>query len=559
MPVEPAYPAERTAFILRNARVKAVVTRRGLAGELPDFGGAVVLADGDELAREREDAPAVDVSPDHLAYVIHTSGSTGEPKGVAVRHRAAANLIHWVNTTFRIGPGDSLLFVTSPCFDLSVYDVFGILAAGACVRLASDEELSDPERLASLLRNPAITFWDSAPAALQQLAPYFAEGSTSLRLVFLSGDWVPLSLPAAVKGAFPSARLIALGGATEATIWSNFFPVETLQPRWTSVPYGRPIQNARYYVLDERLQPCPIGVPGDLFIAGPCLADGYANAPSLTADRFLPDPFSLAPGERMYRTGDRARFFADSNLEFLGRADQQVKIRGFRVELEEIEAQLCRHPALRTAAAAAKGDMRGERRLVAYVVPRDTEAPGPSELRAFLKDKLPEYMLPSAFVVLADLPLTPNGKLDRKALPEPGADRPDLSGDYAAPRSDTERTLCDLWASSLRLHRVGIHDNFFELGGDSIISLQIIARARQRGLRFTPKQLFQHQTVAELAPVTAEVRTEPEAEEAVRGPVPLSPIQRWFFERELPDPHHFNQAMMLEALEPLEPAALGRA
>ncbi|HEX5127277.1 MAG TPA: amino acid adenylation domain-containing protein, partial [Rhodocyclaceae bacterium] len=282
------------------------------------------------------DNPEALSHPDNCAYIIFTSGSTGQPKGVVVRHRAVANLIHWVNRTFDVTPADQLLFVTSLCFDLSVYDIFGTLAAGATIRVATRAEIREPERLLSILLEEPITFWNSAPAAFQQLAPLLAsvprDCEYALRRVFFSGDWIAVSLPDAIREAFKDAKVISLGGATEATVWSNSYAIAMIDPNWASIPYGKPMQNAQYHVLDSRLAPCPAGVPGDLYIAGDCLADGYAGDAVLTAGKFIPNPFSKMPGMRMYFTGDRARYGADGNIEFLGRIDQQVKIRGFRIE-----------------------------------------------------------------------------------------------------------------------------------------------------------------------------------------------------------------------------------
>src|SRR6185436_4879623 len=334
-------------------------------------------------------------TPDDLAYVIFTSGSTGTPKGVMVRHRPVVNLLRWAHRTFAFSPADRVLFVTSLSFDLSVFDVFGLLAAGGSIRIATEEEIRDPERLLRALADEPITFWDSAPAALEQTVPFLSAVDpalpAALRLVFLSGDWIPVSLPDRIRGRFPGARVISLGGATEATVWSNVFPVEEVDPAWTSIPYGRPIDNASYHVLDAQLAPCPVGVPGDLYIGGGCLADGYAREPELTAEKFLPDPWGARPGARLYRTGDRARYRPDGNLEFLGRRDHQVKIRGFRIELGEIEAALSALAGVREAVVVAR-----EERLVAYVA-GDADA---DALRQALRERLPDYMVPAAFVTL---------------------------------------------------------------------------------------------------------------------------------------------------------------
>jgi amino acid adenylation domain-containing protein len=449
-------------------------------------------------------------SADGLAYVIHTSGSTGRPKGIGVQHRPAVNLIQWVNETTGAGPGDRLLFVTSLGFDLSVYDLFGTLAAGGTIHVAPEAALRDPGRLAAILRDEPVTIWDSAPAALQQLAPLFPEDGASrpLRLVMLSGDWVPVRLPDQVRAAFPGARVVSLGGATEATVWSNWYPVGTVDPAWPSIPYGRPIANARYLVLDGELNPCPVGVPGDLYIGGiggSVLSVGYVYQPELTAASFIPDPFADRPGARLYRTGDRARAFADGNLEFLGRTDQQVKIRGYRIELGEIEAALLRHPGVREAvvlARLAREDVPGEKRLAAYIVPARVPAgPAPStaELRTFLQETLPEYMVPWAFVEMEALPVTGNGKLDRAALPAPRAAQAKDTA-FVAPRNDLERAIAAAWREVLHLDQVGVQESFFEAGGSSLLLARLQSRLRESLGREVPfVELFRHPTIESLA------------------------------------------------------------
>ncbi|HSE18132.1 MAG TPA: amino acid adenylation domain-containing protein [Pyrinomonadaceae bacterium] len=446
-----------------------------------------------------ESNPPTKVDSANVAYIIHTSGSTGEPKGVMVQHRPIINLIEWVNTTFKVGAGDRLLFVTSLNFDLSVYDIFGALAAGATIHVASRADLREPQRLAGILQEQPITFWDSAPVALQQLTPYFSNGPGHLRLVFLSGDWIPLRLPEEVRAAFPKTQVISLGGATEASVWSNVFPVTTIEPHWASIPYGKPLQNARYHILDSRLSPVPIGVPGDLYIGGECLALGYTDA-SLTAEQFIPDPFSVEGGARLYMTGDRARYHADGNIEFLGRRDQQVKIRGYRIELGEIETALAANRAVREAVVTVREDLPGEKRLVGYIVPAQQSAPTTSELHSFLKEKLPGYMLPSAFVMLEALPLTPNGKLNRRALPAPDASRPALAASYLAPATELERRIAEIWQDILGVDRIGMRDNFFELGGHSLLLVQMHARLNET-LRQEVSiiELFKYPTIASLA------------------------------------------------------------
>ena len=447
VPLDPAYPSDRLAQILTDAAPKIVLSD-GIGREalgIEALGGMTVLDLGQtghprvwaELPATDLDVQALGLSSQHLAYVIYTSGSTGKPKGAMGFHQPVINLIEWIDKEFRVGPDDVLLFTTSLSFDLSVYDIFGILAAGGRIRVASQKELSDPHQLAHVLFKENITFWDSAPAVFQQLLFYFEEAAQrcdmpALRLAFFSGDWIPLEFFNVIRRFFPKCRMISLGGATEATVWSNFYPVEYISPSWVSVPYGKPIQNARYYVLDKYLNPLPRGGRGDLYIGGECLTLGYLNRPELTSERFLRDPFNSAPKARMYKTGDLARYLPDGNIEFLGRNDHQVKIRGFRIELGEIEARLLEHPLVNKAMVLAREDVPGEKHLVAYVVPAMGEAGesgAPTEtaelagtLRAHLFTRLPEYMVPVAFVRIDAFPLTPNGKLDRKALPPPGGE-----------------------------------------------------------------------------------------------------------------------------------------
>ncbi|HKH45215.1 MAG TPA: amino acid adenylation domain-containing protein, partial [Thermoanaerobaculia bacterium] len=491
-------------------------------------------------------------SPEEIAYIIHTSGSTGAPKGIAVQHRPAAGLIRWVNGTFGVGPDDRLLFITPLTFDLSVYDVFGTLAAGGTVQVAAEAALGNAEHLVRLLGETPVTIWDSAPAALQQLAPLFppaaAGAGSALRLVLLSGDWIPVRLPDQVRAAFPGARVVALGGATEATVWSNWYPVAEVDPRWPSIPYGRPITGARYHVLDAGMQPCPIGVPGDLYIGGPCLCTGYAGRPELTAAHFVPDPFAppAERGARLYRTGDRTRAWWDGNLEFLGRADQRVKVRGYRIEPGEIEVALLRHPALREAVVTVREDRPGDQMLVAYVVPR-AAAPSAEELRAWLRGKLPSYMVPAACVTLASLPVTANGKLDRSRLPDPRWEHAEAS--YTAPSDAVEELLAGLFADLLDLERVGSGDSFFALGGHSLLATQLLSRVRERlGVELLLAQLFEGSTVAELARAVRSAR-----QAGASAAPPILPVPRPAA-GELPLSFAQQRLWFVDQLEPGNPA-----
>ncbi|KOX11032.1 hypothetical protein ADL05_24330, partial [Nocardiopsis sp. NRRL B-16309] len=398
VPLDANAPVKRWHWIIDSLRISCVLTETALARRLstadplPHLAHILCLdpeTDDEELRspyavhspNEIADMPRsglpAQVGPQDIAYIIFTSGSTGTPKGVTVAHFPAVNLIEWVNTTFSVGPEDRILFVTSLTFDLSVYDVFGVLAAGGSIRIASGRDIQEPANLLAYISGEPITFWDSAPAALMQLVPFLpmdGEGavetvSHSVRLVFMSGDWIPLQSPNIMTAAFPNVEVVGLGGATEATVWSNYFRVGEVDPSWPSIPYGKPIQNSSYYVLDESLRPCPIDVPGDLYISGTCLSSCYANEPELTAGKYVPSPFSATPGDRLYRTGDMARWRPDGNLEFLGRTDSQVKIRGYRIELGEIDSVLSEHPAVRDSATIVREDRPGDRTLASYVVP----------------------------------------------------------------------------------------------------------------------------------------------------------------------------------------------
>ncbi len=394
VPLEPTLPSKRVAWIMGTLGVRWALTQHRHVGRLThenrfptlahivcmdaeapvsEAAGRRVWGTGHVREYDVRNLPRSS-SPEDAAYVIFTSGSTGTPKGVVVPHRPVINLIEWVNKTFSVGPQDTLLFVTSFCFDLSVYDVFGVLAAGGCVCIAADVDLREPIQILRLLTEHGITFWDSAPAMFQQLVPFYdVPGvnlrSSKLRLVFLSGDWIPVTLPDQITERFQAAKVVSLGGATEAAIWSNFHVIDRVLPEWTSIPYGRPIQNARYYILDPAGRPCPVGVAGELYIGGECLALGYLDEVN-TKERFVPDPYNPArPDARMYRTGDRASFWPDGTIEFLGRIDSMVKVRGFRVELGEIEAVLNRYPEVGEAVVTVNRGRSGDNQLIAHIRP----------------------------------------------------------------------------------------------------------------------------------------------------------------------------------------------
>ena len=498
LPLDPAYPQDRLQFMVEDARAQSVITERKYQDLFASRLRLVV--DGDHRSAIAESAPERPrrlSSPTDICYAIFTSGSTGKPKGVVLTHRAVVNTFDWVSRTFRVGRNDRLLFVTSPCFDLSVYDTFGALGAGATVVIATQATLKDPAALVSEIVRKRITIWDSAPAALARLAPLFPPPSSAstLRLTMLSGDWIPLSLPDAVRKAFPGCEVMSLGGATEAAIWSNWFPIGAIDPRWTSIPYGRPIQNSRYHVLDRRLQPVPVGVAGDLYIGGDCLAQGYLNRPELTSERFIPDPFSS--GERLYKTGDLARYFESGDLEFLGRADFQVKIRGFRVELGEVEAALLAQPGVREVACMAHPDPSGQRSLVAYLVAEHGDKIDEDSLRAALGRSLPDFMLPSHFIFLDSMPVSANGKLDRKALPNPTMRSNRVA--FVAAKTPQEMAMVRIFEQVLEKKPLGVTDDFFANGGHSLLAVTLMSKIKSGlGLDLRLSLLLEYPTVEKL-------------------------------------------------------------
>jgi amino acid adenylation domain-containing protein len=498
VPLDPQYPPARLASMTEGVRASLLVTEQRHAHLFPDLPRLLIDGDDPELLIFSDRRPAPARSSSAVCCVFFTSGSTGTPNGAMVSHRAMINTLEWVNREFAVGPGDRLLFVTSPCFDLSVYDILGVLGAGGTVVLATEELLRDPAALAKAVSALGITIWNSAPAALNRILPFVtpvADGSTpALRLVLSSGDRMPTTLPAAIKALFPAAQIVNLGGATEAAIWSNWFKVEDVDPSSSRIPYGRPIQNCRYHVLDRALRSVPVGVAGDLYIAGVCLADGYINNPELTARRFLVDP--AEPHDRIYRTGDVARYLDDGTLDLIGREDQQIKIRGFRVELAEVESALANLPDVKQAVCVPHQDSLGDRFLVAYVVPAHSGAVNAHSIKESLALMLPDFMIPSQIVLLGELPLSSNGKIDRAAL------RRDLNRQqetFVAPRTEQERRVAAIWERLLDFRPIGVTDDFFERGGHSLLAVAFVTAARaELNLDISLERLLERPTIASL-------------------------------------------------------------
>ncbi len=545
VPLDPEYPQERLSFMLEDTQVSLLVTQQRLVDRLPKHQASQVLLDriAEEIVRDNQDNPTSEVTPYHLAYTIYTSGSTGRPKGVAIEHKGLYNLAQAQINTFGVHSNSRVLQFASLSFDASISEVMMALGAGATLYLETKDSLLPGMPLIQRLRHECITHITLPPSALAVLP---TEELPALQTIIVAGEACTTEV---IKRWSTGRNFFNAYGPTEATVCTT---IAKCTDRDRKVTIGKPIANTQIYILDAHLQPVPVGVPGELHIAGIGLARGYLNRPDLTQEKFIPNPFRRSRevkedqscSERLYKTGDLARYLPDGSIEYLGRIDNQIKIRGFRIELGEIETSLNQYPDVQTAIAIVREDTPGDRRLVAYIVPEKEVTPTSHELRQFLKTKLPEYMVPSAIVLLESLPLTNNGKVDRRALPVPES-RAGIEVTLVAPRTPIEEGLASIWSQVLRVEPVGIHDNFFELGGDSILSIQIIAKAKQAGIELTLKQLFANQTIAQLATVADTTTSLSIAQGLVTGTFPLTPIQQWFFEQQFPEKHHFNQSFLL--------------
>jgi amino acid adenylation domain-containing protein/non-ribosomal peptide synthase protein (TIGR01720 family) len=550
VPLDPNYPVERLSFMLEDTHAPLLVTTERFADLVPTTARKVLLdVEAEQISQESGENLSPAATADHLIYVIYTSGSTGTPKGTLITHSGLVNYVIWAIEGYPATAGNGSPLHTSLSFDLTLTNLYPALLAGRAVEIVPETE-GVTGLVEALLRKPNYSLVKLTPAHCQlvgnKLAEQPAEQLSQLsHSLVIGGENLLAEQAKWWREQQPQIRLFNEYGPTETVVGCCIYEVQP-ETAWTgSVPIGKPITNMQHYVLDAKGQPAPVGIAGELYIGGAGVGRGYLNRPDLTAERFLPDPFSGAPGARMYRTGDEARYRADGVIEYLGRLDQQVKLRGFRIELGEIEAVLSQHPNVREAVVVVRGEAE-EKRLFAYVC-GEFEAAA-TELRNFLKEYLPEYMVPAAFIVLDKMPLSNSGKVDRKRLPEPETSRPSLAETYVEPRTEVERVLAKIWSEVLSLEQVGIHDNFFELGGDSILSVQIVARAHQAGLQLTANEVFYHQTIAGLAAVAENAPDLTAAAQGeVTGPVELTPIQHWFFEQELPEPNHFNMSVIVSA------------
>jgi amino acid adenylation domain-containing protein len=514
LPLDPSNPPERLAFKIRDAAVKVVLAQeRFIDSHLradasidaqPDYAVLALDRVWEKLADESAENPPALATPDDVAYVIFTSGSTGRPKGVEVPHRGICNRLIWMQDEYRLNSDDRVLQKTSFDFDVSVWEFFWPLQTGARLVIARPDGHKDSLYLSRIIETEKIGVVHFVPSMLQI---FLEDGDpslcSSLRHVFCSGEALDATLVRRFFERMPlhegkPIRLHNLYGPTEASVDVTYWECRP-EDEGSSVPIGRPIANTQIHILDSRLQPSPVGVPGELHIGGVQLALGYLNRPELSAERFIPDPFSKKPGARLYKTGDLARWRADGAIEYLGRLDFQVKIRGFRIELGEIEAAISAHPDVVQCVVVARRDESGDGRLVAYVQSAENMGRLQTEIRDALKKRLPDYMIPAVFVAVESFPLTGSGKVDRKALPDPGNLRPELATSYVAPSGDLENMLAKQWRELLKLERIGAHDNFFELGGHSLLLAQAHARLRAAGRDLTIVDMFQHPTIRSLA------------------------------------------------------------
>ncbi len=557
LPLDPQLPTERLNMMLQDAGVGVILTQQHLASSVSGC-ASVVCLDGDweAIAQQPEENLPSSTTVENLVYVIYTSGSTGTPKGVSISHRQLLNYVESIVEKLDLTPGCSFATVSTLAADLGNTMIFPSLLTGGCLHVISLERVTNPLAWADYCTHHGIDCLKIVPSHLNALlSAAQPEKILPLKRLILGGEACSWQLVAKIQDLAPKCQIFNHYGPTETTVGVLTYQVESAVDCQT-VPLGRPLGNTQIYLLDRHLQPVAIGVPGELYIGGDGLARGYLHSPQQTAANFIPHPWSESQGARLYRTGDKARYLPDGHIEYLGRIDNQIKLRGFRIELGEIEAILAQHPALVQNVVIATLDPSGERRLVAFCVAKQQKAPTSSDLRDFLKPKLPEYMLPSAFVILDALPLTANGKVDRSALEVIQTTRMEDDITFVAPRTPTEEILAAIWAQVLAVEQVGIYNNFFELGGDSILSIQIVAKAYQAGIQITPKQLFEHQTIAKLAAVVGTTQAVEMEQGMVTGSLPLIPIQHWFFEKNLPQPQHWNQAVLLQVPPDIDPVKL---
>jgi pyochelin synthetase len=501
LPIDVNVPKERLHFLLEDGEVEVVLTQSWLDETLPWPPNVTRLCiDREDLGTNHAEPLARVQSPDDVAYVLYTSGSTGKPKGVMIGHRGLVNCILETNRTFQVNSDDRALAVTALHHDMSVYDTFGLLAAGGAIVIPDRDGTRSPDHWVELIDRHHVTVWNSVPAFMEMLLVHVSARRLALegrlRLAFLGGDWIPLSAPGRIRAHFGDVQVVSVGGPTETTVWNIWYPVKNVQADWASIPYGHPIANTRYYVLDEQLQDCPRGESGELCCSGVGLLTGYWRNDEQTCARTALHPRT---GQRIYRTGDRGRFMPDGEIEFLGRIDRQIKINGQRIELGEIEATLLRQSGVKQAVVDAI-ELDGRKKLAAYVVPENGQQLQAHKLRAALESFLPACMIPSSFSVIEALPLNANGKVDRSLLPVPVSERNQPASVGAAVKQGIEEIISSVWKKVLGVEHLGPTDNFFDLGGDSILIVEVHAELQQTlNRRFSITDLFQFPSIRALS------------------------------------------------------------
>ncbi len=553
VPLDHKYPKERLIYMLEAAEVSVLLTCQNLVeANILQRVSVVYLENSLESTalQSQENVSRTGVS-DNLAYILYTSGSTGEPKGVCVTHKNVVRLVK-ENNYVSMNSDEVFLLFAPLTFDASTFELWGCLLNGARLIIPPPHMPTLHELGELLLRYQVTTLWLTA-GLFHQMVEVNLEGFLSIRQLLTGGDVLSISHVRRAIQELGDDRIINGYGPTEGTTFTCCYTVTASSLLNTSVQIGRPIANTEVYLLDAWLQPIPIGVAGELYIGGDGLARGYLNCPDLTATSFIPHPFSRIPGQRLYRTGDLARYREDGTIEFLGRQDKQVKIRGFRIELGEIEIVLNQHPAIQEAVLLIRENAPDTKSLVAYILPREQQKLSKSELHTYMEEKLPSYMIPSRFVFLDELPLTVNGKLDRQALAKMTSSQVADERNFALPRTPVEERLADIWKRVLGLAQVSIYDNFFEVGGDSLLSVRAAALASQAGLGITTLQMLQHQTIAELSRVATNMPIIRAEQGLVQGSVPFTSAQSYFFnELQSFNPHHSNGAVLLKTLQPLD-------
>jgi amino acid adenylation domain-containing protein len=545
MPLDPSYPSERLNFMLEDTGISLLLTQKRLTNSLPTQNIRMICLDTDwaeivQVSAAISEKTPVKLRGDNLAYVIYTSGSTGKPKGAMLTHQGLANYLNWSIAAYKVEQGEGSPVHSSLGFDLTITSLFPALLSGKSVELLP--ETPGIEGLSAVLREAqgsAYSLVKITPAHLNALNQELssAEKLRKVHRFIIGGEALQGESLLFWGSRLPETRFVNEYGPTETVVGCCTYEISGAELATGMLPIGKPIANTQLYILDAHLQPVPVGVAGELYIGGAGVARGYLNRPELTAERFIPDPFSSRAGARLYRTGDMARYLPGGNLDFLGRADTQVKIRGYRIELGEIESQLRQFPGIQEVSVIVWQEAQGDKRLAAYFTSEADVDISAAALLNFLRQSLPDYMMPSAFIRLESMPLTPNGKVDRKGLPAPSISRL-KSKSYAPPRDSFESLLSSIWEETLNVHPVGIHDNFFELGGDSILGMQIIAKARLVNIYLTPMQIFQHQTVAQLAAAALQAAESGQILQAQQNPISGSaqptPMQRRLFENPNP-------------------------